>query len=55
MKLKEADVLTLWAQIAAMASVKFSFSLSDAALRLFLLFVLLECLRQQMHFGDFQV
>lgn len=34
-RLNEADVLTLWAQIAAMASVKFSFSLTDAALRLY--------------------
>lgn len=33
--LREADVPTLWAQNAAIASVKFSFSLTDATLRLF--------------------
>lgn len=32
---REAEVSTLWAQIAAIASVKFSFSLTDATLRLF--------------------
>lgn len=33
--LRKADMLTLWAQIAAMVSVKFSFSLTDATLRIF--------------------